>query len=50
MAKAKNKEKGKTKKSHKTKVTSSEITEEKGFDFGGFPDGIDLKKNLGCGG
>jgi hypothetical protein len=50
MAKEKGRKKGKIKKPQKGKIRSFEINEDQDFDFGGFPDGIDLKKNLGCGG
>ncbi|MFY0591843.1 hypothetical protein [Roseivirga sp.] len=38
--------KGKTKEEVVDK--SNEVEDD--FDFGGFPKGVDLKKNLGCGG
>ena len=31
-------------------TTRAEEPQEEGFDFGGFPSGVDLKKNMGCGG
>ena len=34
----------------KSKSNRSQSAEEDQFDFGGFPKGRDLKKNLGCGG